>query len=481
MKPFKVYTSDLLIRDVIAASDENPKIAALVQEFGLRPGSKHTIIKETHLKKFLEAFQVEKREKIPGGSASNTMVTLGRMLKQAISTVFFGLTGTTDGDEKIRHGLETANITLVPPQSSISSDPPPESALSFVITFPDGERSISTWPGNAKEKLKSGMIDSKQVATCDAVFVQLGLKQKMQETPPAENGHAHEDHLGIADKLLKLRWGNQQDLWLAMPTQADFTTKERSHASKVKLFQQLTESANVILSNGEELARVFTDSDDSQDIDQILRDKGVLTEHFENKELFKKAVQGLIKEEEFSNAELKKYDFLNRTITADFALQRLQKELDKKLLANKNADWHGNPRQVAFITLGEKGAAIVTPSEISEVPIKIPVVPVRDEDKKGTLGCGDTAYAGFLASYVKQGLYDKDLNVKMTNQELRDAYLEAGQTGVTLAAAKLEEEKGPRLPHPMESLRRKNPKLAENLGQKNWRSALDNGSFALTL
>ncbi len=470
MKPskmFKVYTSDLLIADVIESSD-NPQVAKLVKKYGLKAGGKITLANKEQFQEFANAFDLEHKEKIPGGSSANTMVTMGRMLKGAVSTFFLGLIGDTDADEKIKADLKSANIKLVPPQDTISLEPPPESALSFVIKFSDGERSIATWPGNAREKLRADMIDSDQFKKCDAIFLQLGLKQKLQETKPVKDGFAPEDELGIADRMLRLRRKNHQELWLAMPTQANFSTSERSHEEKVELFRKLIDNANVVLGNGEELARVFTNKSDVVALDQILDAHGMLSYHRQDKALYKTIVEGLLSEGELLKHE-KSYDFVNKTVSIEEGLKRLQQEFEKDYLqqeargshpdgkwSHDEEAWQGNTRQVAFITLGKKGVALVTRNHIEIIPA------LEISERNGnTLGCGDNLYAGVLASYVQQNLHYP--NNDMNKEELLAAYKQAARTGVALAAAKLKETDGPRLHDPLESLAGMDQELAKKL------------------
>lgn len=102
----------------------------------------------------------------------------------------------------------------------------------------------------------------------------------------------------------------------------------------------------------------------------------------------------------------------------------------------------GWPPSMAFITLGERGAVMVSRDAVQQfLPAEIPGGVILT-----TIGAGDTCYAGFAAGFLR-GLSPQD----------------AAQIGLTLAAHKLAVG-GPRLASPLEVLRKSAPALAAQLG-----------------
>jgi sugar/nucleoside kinase (ribokinase family) len=271
---------------------------------------------------------------LPGGSSANTLTTLSRLLNTKdnthIETEMFGVVGSDMISNRIKGDLNETGITLLPETYPVGS-PPPQAATSFVFQEEDGKRTIVTYPGNARDILKPDMITEELIAKNDVIFVQGSLWEKLDEDFP--------------DKMLTLRYGNgdhpttkAKELWLALPTHAQF----RDNMPPAR-YRYLIPSADVVLSNDEELMRIY------------------------------------------------------ETKTLDDALKQLQEAISKRdqVLEHDHKDAHKKP-PVAFVTCGKDGSAIVTPGRIERI-----AAPTLDANKpKFALGAGDTAYAGFLAGHI---------------------------------------------------------------------------------
>ncbi len=313
----RILSSDILIIDANIKLAESPAMQALVDKYDLKPGGKFPLDK-AKFDEFSRAMVGSPVTFTPGGSSANTLTTLRKLLGDDLDVDFYGVTGQSSYSNMIRGGLDEAGVKLLPKE--LPPEPRSESAFSFVLRYPNGQRTIATYPGNAREVLKSELIQNENVEKSDIIFVQGSLWQKLDED--------------FANKLLRLRWEQDKELWLAMPTHTKFG-EERADQ-----FQYLIPSANLVLGNDEELARVYK-------------------------------------------------------TTPEDALAKLQatfKDNDAFTPAGKK-----KPKQVGFITMGKDGAAVVTEDEI----IRVPMADINTSEVKNTVGAGDTAFAGFALGYLK--------------------------------------------------------------------------------
>ena len=315
-----ILASDILIADVITNVQGNAKLEELTKKYKLAPGGKTALTLE-QFNEFAQAVEGHPITIMPGGSAANTLTTMSKLLGDKVDSQFIGITGKGMYSNMIKNSLTEAKVKLIPekiPQGA----PAPEAALSYVLVFPGGERSIVTYPGNARDILKPQMVTDDLVKKTDVVLVQGSLWQKLDWE--------------FADKLLKERWNHDKELWLTLPTQAKFGEEKADH------FKWLINSADVVLSNEEELTRIY------------------------------------------------------KTHAADAAVKELQHALKRQSEIKKEQGKSQRREPVGFITCGSKGAIVVTANEI----VPVDNFPVRKEDKVNTLGAGDTAFAGFAAGHL---------------------------------------------------------------------------------
>ncbi len=411
LKPFKILTSDLLIVDRIInydllEEDQKKAIDQLMSSNGMKMEKKYRFADK---EKFNEFSSVIKDKKIattdtPGGSSANTATTLQKMMQDMVQTIFIGIVSNHYDNlgKLIRKDLRDSRVFLDSPSGDNH-----ESATSFVV-IKGGQRSIITWPGNARavfgnEALHNELLQENKVSDADAILLQGSLPYKFGETIPVPFGEASDDKLGVTDWLLKQRWRHGKDLYFTMPTQADFAVKynengneiplteeERKERRKEKIayYQRVASEANLILGNGEEISRVYTRDDEYNEIFAAL-EKGGARQEQESDEKYQNRIEEL---SETKNT----YDFVNKSVKINIALERLKKVVDDNALAKDLGErtFKGNKEQAAFVTLGEAGAAIITKDH------GIEHVSSTNQEVVNTLGAGDTSYAGFIAGYV---------------------------------------------------------------------------------
>lgn len=373
----KILTGDILLMDLIAPLNEktSPRHAG--------SAALPTLIKELGLrkdrKKVIDRIELEQLLKtIPKTSleqypGGSSANVMTTLRKLMGNEVDISFLGIV-GDQY------NAPILHSLADAGITLLPPPksyenkkaETAVSVVLVGKDRKRMVATYRGNARELLDPGNVTEELVNAHDVVFLQGSLWEKFKPE--------------LADRLTKFRWKCGKELWLALPTHSKTGTQDFTHV------RHMIHSANIVLANIGELARTY----------------GVIDNEVE--------------EDKITAAQTKK------------AAKKLQQDFNH---AYHDKEAMPPPKtQVGFITLGDKGAMVVTAKKI----LYIPASPVAPEHIVNNLGAGDAAFAGFLAGQLK-GL---------------DAETSA-HIGVSLAAEKLKEP-GPRLSDPKKS------RAAEMLG-----------------
>jgi len=408
----KILTSDLLISDVITRVDydrdghkiHNGSLEQVLDEMykkldpetgGLmHKGGKYTINKED-FQKFEQAIEGHDYDLRAGGSSANFLTTLKKLLPKEVDIDFLGVAGNDYNDKHTATIRNSLKGTIGPDLLHVIEDGFPkdsklEPAISFVIVEPNGERTIFTYPGNAKDIIKPEMITEDMVKNADVLVMQGSQWEKMAPSV-ADRMVALRLQAGKEDKKRLQNGGHE--LWLALPTHAKFGQ------DNAERFKYLIPSANVVLGNVEELLNIYQIHQSNGDQD--------------------KTHQALL------------------ALQKDFKQEYLKKASEEK---NKNDRWHGSINQVGLITLGEKGAALITKDRIHYIA----AANVAKEDIVNKLGAGDTAYAGFAAAYLKHP-------VSSLNQFQPTNYEYAARTAMELAGQKLKQD-GPRLENPLKAL-----------------------------
>ncbi len=285
----RILTADLLIADLVLKYDDSDAMREQVKKLGMKPGGKGRI-NRTEFEEFSGAVAGVPILTYPGGSSSNTLRTLGKLMGGSVQTNFIGVVGGGFYSSMIRGSLREAGIRIIPDDSERLDLKGAETAVSFVILYKNGERSIVTYPGNAAKFITPDLITDEMVKETDILFLQGNTREKFNASVP--------------DKLLKLRWEHNKELWLALPTTQAFAISNRDY------FQWLIASANVVMSNETEVQNIFG------------------------------------------------------TRSLEDALRRMQVVFSD----TKKSDLMKSREQIGFITAGKDGAFVVTAHEIGAVP-----------------------------------------------------------------------------------------------------------------
>ena len=210
----RILASDLLVSDEIVTLAGHPALQPLMQKYQLTPGGKTNISKETSAE-FARVFAKLPRILQPGGSSANFLCTLARLLPDEVEGDYIGVIGrydkVGDGDRKIWDSLKEANIRLLPHHQGFAPSFEPETAVSYVIVIPGGQRTVATYSGNARHLLTPDRLENNIMLEHDILLLQGALWQKLE--------------WGYADRLLALRRQYNRTLWLTLPTYAEFSFK----------------------------------------------------------------------------------------------------------------------------------------------------------------------------------------------------------------------------------------------------------------
>lgn len=230
----RILTSDILIADVIAPVKGHAALEALVGQYHLRPGGKAQLDAEQG-KAFEDAFSQVEYRVVPGGSSANMLTTLSKLMPQRIDVRFVGIAGEGAHSAVIREAMAEAHIALLPdhvPHGVLA-----RAATSYVLVFDDGQCTIATVAGNAREILKPAVFAEHVVKHADVFFAQGSLWHKFHEE--------------FADRLYALCMKHGRQFWLTLPTQAKPTQAECA-----KIIEMLPD-ATLVLGNEAEIMRLF--------------------------------------------------------------------------------------------------------------------------------------------------------------------------------------------------------------------------------
>ncbi|MGE3713387.1 MAG: PfkB family carbohydrate kinase [Alphaproteobacteria bacterium] len=332
-KPFRILTSDLLITDISKELKKNPKLNEYAKRHGMEPGGK-TLLDYERYKEMTPLMMRGGLFTAPGGSSANVVTTLSRLMGDGVEVSFIGRVGNGPISEAIDYEMRDANINMIRPP--IPDGLQLHGAVTYALLSEDerGERDKhnATYPGNVHEIIKPETADEQLVKNTDAVFMQGSLWQKFDPE--------------FSNRLMKYRWDLQKELWLALPTKAEFGVDQQD------FFQFLIPSANVVLGNMDELCRTAG----------LLGKKG-------------------------NAAELSPGQRMQALQKLRDAFNRHFEDEDKMIRKDK---------QRAFITDGSNSAWVVTRDKIEEIHVnKMP-----DEQIRNKTGVGDTAFSGFLYGYL---------------------------------------------------------------------------------
>jgi sugar/nucleoside kinase (ribokinase family) len=232
----RILSGDILIADVIAPLDGNRQLWHLVEKYHMAPGDKQSL-DETQLTEFSTALKGVSCTVTPGGSSANMLTTLSKLLgREEVEVRFLGMPGNGAYSDTIRESMLESGISLVPERFPLCLSNM-EPAVSYVFTYPDGQCTIATYSGNAREVLKPAMIAEHLVKNSEVVLVQGSLWHKF--------------HPEFSDRLLKLCEKHHRRLWLTLPTQPNLSVEEKEK------FMSALRSASLVFGNQAELQRMY--------------------------------------------------------------------------------------------------------------------------------------------------------------------------------------------------------------------------------
>lgn len=449
-RPIKIFSAGLLTTDVmVPIGHMDFPITEWMASNGILHKDKVPISREQHdacvdmIRRHVREEPAERQ----GGSAANMLVTAKRLLGDKLQVTFKGIAGNDKRGRAIKAALAEAGIDF---QEHIPTGKVGEAVTSFVFKYPalanseetksNGDRTVALYLGNARELLQPDQVTLDDIKNNDVVLLEGNLWKRLQVTRPNDYGFAEDHHLGFADKLLNLRWENNKTLWLAMPTDTKLGEEKAEH------FRWLNHSANLILGNENELARVYTQPDEFKKIHARIKAVGIDEDNLDSPEqrpFRKKNAFETRLRENLSADEFGEFDYWNRTINPEEGFKRLQLALAKKTLEKQNSqgNWNGSTEQMGFITRDRQGAVVVTAEGIKTIN----AVPVEESAIVNKLGAGDTASGVFAA-----------LNTQNIPVE------QAAEAAMHVTADKLKIDDG-RHPDPLDVLRDTMPRLAAEL------------------
>jgi sugar/nucleoside kinase (ribokinase family) len=340
---FVITTTDLLLIDLVFELADAPWLQELFNEKGLEEGNKGKIDTLEKYEEYVAGSSNTPHRSFVGGSAYNTSSTISRLLGDMVEVNFIGAAQEEEAKAlMLRRAFRDANINLIPGDLPPESGVTPQPAISYVGRYESGERAIATWPANAAKVTTPELIDRALIERSDAVFLQASIGRKLD---PA-----------VRDTLLKYRSEakegngiNEIDFWLAAPTSKAFGIDQ------AEFMQYLSSSANVVLSNEQEIAMMMGTAP------IVINSKG---------------------EPEAGEANQEQIDA---------ALKEMQRIFREDTVLDEPP--------VGYISHGVKGAYIVTADEITHVPVPEKLVVNKDEIGS-TLGAGDNFFAGVLAARI---------------------------------------------------------------------------------
>ena len=312
-----------------------------------------------------------------GATTANMLYNMHGLLgNKGVETNYYTTMGRIYGDilEKSLHSRGINMINMVETgegDSSIPKDQLPRTARSLVMQQ-NGSKRILKYAGNAKDLITPEIINQESVSNginnSDVVFLQGAAWQKFNKD--------------TADEVMKKRWEAGKRLWISLPSDADFVEKD-SYVDVRNHFNFVIPSAELVLSNEDELMRFF-DITPNENASEKEKDQAI--------DIALQKIQHLFYE--VKNVRNKGYDDEDNLIKDEGDI--------------RTNEINGDNPQIAFITLGEKGAAIVSANGIEKIEPRSHLV---NKDNINVLGAGDTATGSFLAAYTAlNGLLDKDTN-----------------------------------------------------------------------
>lgn len=221
--------------------DVTPKLQELIDRYGLRPdgpgNGKYSVgngageIDEKTFYSILEPVRAISPS-THGGSGGNIFCTIQRLLGENVNTTYQTVIDA-DSENVIGKSFKAAGVNVI---SSASSDRL-ESGSSIVMRLPNAKRIIVSHDGNARIVLAKEFLNEKHVDKVEITFLEGSLWQKLGFDSP--------------NKVMAWRWDKTKELWLSLPTKADFARPNAEH------FRYIIPSTNIVVGNLDELGFIY--------------------------------------------------------------------------------------------------------------------------------------------------------------------------------------------------------------------------------
>src|SRR5262249_8968190 len=157
------------------------------KELKVKPGDRLVINKQQyeHIESMLGHRELREER---GGTTAITLETLGRLGKGETRHNLIGVMGPEDHDKIIEGAFRNSGVKIHQINGSLKG----ESAVSFVMRYPDGPPSIVTYPGNAKQKVTTHQVPWDKIDAADIIYLQGSMRERFDPS--------------VMDELIKRRW-----------------------------------------------------------------------------------------------------------------------------------------------------------------------------------------------------------------------------------------------------------------------------------
>lgn len=346
----------------------------------------------------------------PGGSTGNSAFNIGLLLRKMGMpfhfTLYTAFNPYADETQLIQQQYREAGIEVadIPLETLSQAD----IARSIVINPIDGDKAVNRiiikWPGNAEKILKADLLHEEDLERAQYFLVQGAGWQKFADSKSTYGS-------ALMDKVMTARWRQGEHepkpLLLALPTDTEYS---KEHAD---VFKWLMGSADYVLGNATELVGVFY-HDLEPDFSDIIA-----------------GYPKFRKEDGFDVDDATRAVWCEDIEMAAMRELRLHLSTARKNVAERDKR---DIYPIAYITCGERGAAMVYPDMHLEIPTFKPQRITNPHAKY--VGAGDAAYSGFVLGLL-----------------LGLSPYEAAEYGVEMAAAKINHAEGARITNPETQLR----------------------------
>lgn len=252
----KIAAVDLLVANVMLDYQEDGKIERYVKEqFNAKPGDL-LVLNEEQFKALSQ--MLDRRKGVAlcrGGTTANTLETLGHLFRGNAEHVIYGVTGKGAYTNIVEGSFNESGTTI---HQVTREGITPETAVSFVLNFPDKPPIRLTYPGNAKEIITPETLPWGEIAKSDTLFLTASLRERLDPK--------------VMDALLQHRWDDKKKLILAYPETAF------KGAEDVKYMDWISSSADIVLSSMPQLRQRFP-NDLSSEFDSKQESLKALRQH----------------------------------------------------------------------------------------------------------------------------------------------------------------------------------------------------------